>query len=138
MDQLRTDHAGRVETLVGDLAADMNMGQKAVNLAIEKFGRLDGIVLNHGTLGAVARLSEASVEEWKKGFDINVFSAIAVVCRRLRRTGRSCATRTDVSTRSKPLFQLCGPQKARFYLPHLALRIGLSQHGAAMAHRKPC
>lgn len=68
-----------MEYLAGDLA-DFTLGKKVVDLAISKFGRLDGLIINHGVLNPVKRISETDAEEWRCAFDINVFSAIAMVC----------------------------------------------------------
>ena len=46
---------------------------------LEEFGQIDALVLNHGTLEPVTRISDSSVEAWKKGFDVNFFSAVAWV-----------------------------------------------------------
>jgi NAD(P)-dependent dehydrogenase (short-subunit alcohol dehydrogenase family) len=70
---------GRVEVLAGDLA-DLTLGQKAVDLAISKFGRVDGIILNHGAVEPVAKIVNADMEEWRSAFDLNVFSCVAAVC----------------------------------------------------------
>ena len=53
--------------------------QKATQLAIERWGRLDGVVINHGALSPMARLADASIEEWKTLYDVNFFSALALV-----------------------------------------------------------
>jgi NAD(P)-dependent dehydrogenase (short-subunit alcohol dehydrogenase family) len=68
-----------VEYLAGDLA-DFSLGKKAVDLAVSKFGHLDGLIVNHGVLNPVKRISETDAKEWSEAFDINVFSAIAIVC----------------------------------------------------------
>ncbi|KAK0749607.1 hypothetical protein B0T18DRAFT_427701 [Schizothecium vesticola] len=69
-------------TQVEVLAEDMTQpeaSQKATQLAISKFGRLDGVVINHGALSPMTRLADASVEEWKRLYDVNLFSALALV-----------------------------------------------------------
>jgi NAD(P)-dependent dehydrogenase (short-subunit alcohol dehydrogenase family) len=43
------------------------------------FGRIDGVVVNHGVLSPMTRIENASVEEWKKLYDANFFSALALV-----------------------------------------------------------
>lgn len=58
---------------------DEQASQKATQLAISKFGRLDGMVINHGALSPMTRLADASVEEWKRLYDVNFFSALALV-----------------------------------------------------------
>jgi len=47
-------------------------------LALQAFGRLDGVVINHGVLSPIARIEDASIEEWKKLYDVNLFSALAI------------------------------------------------------------
>lgn len=47
------------------------------DLAVKSFGKLDGIVINHGIL-IPRRFADCSVEEWKQVYDINVFSGIAL------------------------------------------------------------
>ena len=79
LEKLKRDNEGKVEILVGDLGSDTSLGQQAVDLAKSSFGRLDGLIINHGSLKGTARLAEANVEEWKAGFDINVFSSVAIV-----------------------------------------------------------
>ncbi|TQS32689.1 hypothetical protein Golomagni_06988 [Golovinomyces magnicellulatus] len=50
---------------------------KLVALAIEKFGRLDGMVINHGMLEN-APLSATTMESFRYQFDVNVFSCLAL------------------------------------------------------------
>lgn len=79
LDQLHYQYGSeKVEVLAGDVA-DPGIAKKAVDLAIERWGRLDGLVVNHGTLDPVKKIADGSVEEWKKAYDINVFSAIGLV-----------------------------------------------------------
>lgn len=40
---------------------------------------MDGVVVNHGTLGAVQKVGEGGVEEWRRGFEVNVFSVVGLV-----------------------------------------------------------
>jgi NAD(P)-dependent dehydrogenase (short-subunit alcohol dehydrogenase family) len=64
--------------LAGDLS-DFSLASKAVARANERWGRLDGLIVNHGSLEPVAKIADVGVEEWRKGFDGNVFSALALV-----------------------------------------------------------
>lgn len=43
------------------------------------FGRIDGLVVNHGSLSPVARLENCSLEEFKNLYNVNVFSAFNIV-----------------------------------------------------------
>ncbi|KAF8476118.1 short-chain dehydrogenase [Kalaharituber pfeilii] len=58
--------------------------RKAVTAALDTYGRLDGLVINHGALDPVERVAEGSdarggLDGWKTSFDINFFSAVALV-----------------------------------------------------------
>lgn len=57
----------------------MSTGPKLVELAKSKWKTLDGLVINHGVLEPVDRISEADVEEWRKTYDINFFSAVSLI-----------------------------------------------------------
>ncbi|KAK4242008.1 hypothetical protein C8A03DRAFT_29749 [Achaetomium macrosporum] len=72
---------------VAYLAADMTVADtawRATELAILTFGRIDGVVVNHGVLSPMTRIENASVEEWKKLYDANFFSALALVKETIR------------------------------------------------------
>lgn len=75
---LQSSYPAQVRVLTGNLA-DLSLGQRAVDMALAEFGRLDGLVLNHGILGQVGKLADTDVEEWRKGFDVNFFSLVAFV-----------------------------------------------------------
>ncbi|KAK3298251.1 uncharacterized protein B0H64DRAFT_70125 [Chaetomium fimeti] len=71
----------RYPTQVAFLAADMTVADtawKVTELAVLTFGKIDGVVVNHGMLSPMTRLENASVEEWKKLYDANFFSALAL------------------------------------------------------------
>jgi NAD(P)-dependent dehydrogenase (short-subunit alcohol dehydrogenase family) len=78
LDKLKAQSPKRIEVVPGDLS-DFSLAQKAVELAVSAFGKIDGLVVNHGTLGEVARIADYDLEEIRKTFDVNFFSAIACV-----------------------------------------------------------
>lgn len=82
LQKLKDEYTKQVEILNGDLA-DFSLAQQAVDLALKSFGRLDGMVLNHGILGQVGKIADADPEQWKQGFDVNFVSLVAFVCSRL-------------------------------------------------------
>lgn len=59
--------------------ADFSLGKKAVDLALREFGQLDGLIVNHGVLPPITRVADSKLDEWKYCFDINFFSAVAIV-----------------------------------------------------------
>ncbi|CRG88692.1 short-chain dehydrogenase [Talaromyces islandicus] len=73
---LKAQYPNNVEYIAGDLA-DHSLGEKAVALAQSRFGKLDGLVLNHGILGQVSTVAKADVEQWKAGFEVNFFSLVS-------------------------------------------------------------
>lgn len=68
----------RVKPLAGDLS-NLSLGQAAVDLALSAFGRVDGLIVNHGTLGEMNRIANCDPVGYQKTFDINFISAVACV-----------------------------------------------------------
>ena len=64
--------------LAGDLG-DLSLAQKVVESTLEIFGKLDGLIVNHGMLDPVTKIETSDIEEWRKLFDVNFFSAVAFV-----------------------------------------------------------
>lgn len=78
LEEIRAEYPDQVKVVAGDLA-DFSLGENAVNLATSTWRRLDGLIVNHGILDPVKRVSDCQAEEWRTSFDINVFSAVALV-----------------------------------------------------------
>ncbi|KAL1650267.1 hypothetical protein SLS58_001078 [Diplodia intermedia] len=78
LERLRAEHPEQVQLLSGDLA-DFSIGKQAADLALQHWNRLDGLVVNHGVLEPVKRICDTEPEEWRAAFDVNVFSAIALI-----------------------------------------------------------
>lgn len=75
---LSDQYTGRVAFLAGDIASpDVQKGLAA--LAKEKFGGLDGMVVNHGVLDPVGKVAEVSGEDWEASLKINVLGTIGVI-----------------------------------------------------------
>jgi NADP-dependent 3-hydroxy acid dehydrogenase YdfG len=79
LEKLRSEYPEQVRVLAGDLA-DFTLGQKAVDIAKSTWNQLDGLIINHGVLDPVKRIADSEAEAWRSAFDINVFSAVAMVC----------------------------------------------------------
>ncbi|KGO76736.1 Glucose/ribitol dehydrogenase [Penicillium italicum] len=73
LQKLKEQYGKQVAVLNGDLS-DFSLAQQAVDTAIKTFGQLDGMVLNHGLLGQIGKISDADPQQWKDGFDINFIS----------------------------------------------------------------
>lgn len=67
-----------MQIVTGDLG-DLSLAQQAVDLAAKEFGRLDGLIVNHGMIEPVAKIRDCKPEDWKRTFDVNLISAVAFV-----------------------------------------------------------
>ncbi|KAF2712325.1 NAD(P)-binding protein [Pleomassaria siparia CBS 279.74] len=80
LDQLHYQYPSQVEVLAGDLSnASLKLNEKAVELALSRWGRLDALIVNHGTLQPVKRIANVDLAEWEAGFGANVGSAVALI-----------------------------------------------------------
>jgi NAD(P)-dependent dehydrogenase (short-subunit alcohol dehydrogenase family) len=122
--ELEKQYNEQVAVVTGD-AADFSLGSKAVEAAVSKFQRLDGLIVNHGVLDPVKRVTDSSPEEWRKSYDINFFSAIALVqasMPELRKTkGTILFTSSGAATSAYPTWGAYGSAKAA--LNHLAMTL---------------
>ncbi|PLN82627.1 NAD(P)-binding protein [Aspergillus taichungensis] len=125
LQKLKDEYTKQVEVLNGDLA-DFSLAQQAVDLALKSFGRLDGMVLNHGILGQVGKIADADPEQWKQGFDVNFFSLVAFVKAGLpalrESKGKIIFTSSGASVSAYRGWGLYGSTKAA--MNHLALSLG--------------
>ncbi len=69
-----------IQTRVKRRLANPRLGSvKVTELALKSYGRLDGLVVNHGVLAPMKRIADSTPEEWRKLYDANLFSALAFV-----------------------------------------------------------
>ena len=85
------DATGAVETALADVGDEAQVSS-VVDLAVERFGRLDVLVGNAGVLSANGRIHNLSTEDWERAFRINVLGAVngikaAVPVMRTQRSG---------------------------------------------------
>lgn len=78
LEKIQAQYPQQVRVVVGDMS-NLSLAQKAVDVTIQEFGRMDGIVINHGVLTPVKPVADFNVEAWKHNFDVNFFSAVAFV-----------------------------------------------------------
>ena len=79
-DVLRDIHSrypDRVITEAGDMS-DLQF-VRSIAQTVQFAGRLDGLVLNHGTMGSCFRIGQMEVEDWETTFRVNVTSCVALV-----------------------------------------------------------
>ena len=76
--ELRKRYPKQVVVLARNLG-DFSLAQKAVESALQAFGKVDGLILNHGMLDPVTKIETSDIEEWRKLFDVNFFSLVTFV-----------------------------------------------------------
>ena len=80
-----TDFAACIHLVVGRLCSESRqVAPEATELAVKAFGRLDGIVINHGVLSPITKIADSNADDWRRLYDANVFSALALVRPALR------------------------------------------------------
>jgi NADP-dependent 3-hydroxy acid dehydrogenase YdfG len=67
-----------IEVVRADMS-EHGVGKKVIDQALQRFGRLDGLVVNHGVLDPVKKVGDSKVDEWRNAFEVNFFSAIDLV-----------------------------------------------------------
>jgi NAD(P)-dependent dehydrogenase (short-subunit alcohol dehydrogenase family) len=80
LENLQSEAPESVEVIGADLS-EPGTGKTVVKKTLMKFGRLDGLVINHGVLDPIKKVGDSILDEWKRAFDSNFFSAIDLVIR---------------------------------------------------------
>ncbi|KAF4637026.1 hypothetical protein G7Y89_g1064 [Cudoniella acicularis] len=128
LEKLKSDFPRQVEFVAADLA-DFSIGGKAIDLCLQKFGCIDGLIINHGTLSPVKRISESTQEEWRSAFDVNFFSALSFVKAALpalrQSKGRIILTSSGASVSAYSTWGAYGASKAA--LNHMALTLTVEE-----------
>lgn len=122
--ELEARAPSQVKPLAGDFS-NLSLGQAAVDLALSTFGRIDGLIINHGTLGEVNRIVDCDLVNFRKTFDINFISAVALVkaaIPELRKTrGRIVLTSSGAAVNAYSSWLSYGSSKAS--TNHLAMTL---------------
>ncbi|KAL6820835.1 hypothetical protein J3E69DRAFT_340054 [Trichoderma sp. SZMC 28015] len=74
--KLKDAHPDQVEYVAGDITST-GIAERLTELAVKSFGKIDGVVINHGILEP-EKFATASLEDTKRLYDINFFSYIAM------------------------------------------------------------
>jgi NAD(P)-dependent dehydrogenase (short-subunit alcohol dehydrogenase family) len=89
--ELQSQYPDRVRLFASDLSHDSSGGgavaqalrhtESMADLSegLQEPGALHGLVVNHGTLGEVARVADSTTEGWLRTFHVNLFSVVSVV-----------------------------------------------------------
>ncbi|KAF2205006.1 NAD(P)-binding protein [Delitschia confertaspora ATCC 74209] len=132
LEQLRSSHPEQVEVITGDMsdpASYNHLATQAVEAATKRWGRVDALVVNHGVLDPVKKVADAEAQEWRTGFEVNVFSAVALIRAALPslRTsrGRIILTSSGAATHAYTAWGCYGATKAA--LNHLAMTLAVEE-----------
>ncbi|KAL4076054.1 hypothetical protein J3A83DRAFT_4088848, partial [Scleroderma citrinum] len=81
LEQLEAQHTGTLLCIQFIHSTDGVAQHQAFDEARKKFGRIDSLVLNAGTLDPMGRIGDPaiSVDAWKQHFDVNVFSLLGAL-----------------------------------------------------------
>ena len=66
---------GSIETALADVS-EFTQVESVVNLAVERFGRLDVLISNAGVLSPNGRIHNLATEDWERAFRVNVLGAV--------------------------------------------------------------
>ncbi|KAI6781973.1 putative oxidoreductase C30D10.05c-like protein [Emericellopsis cladophorae] len=72
LEKIKAQSPKQVEYVAGDMT-DETIPGKLVTLAVEKFGGVNGVVINHGVLNP-KKMVDSSLEDLKRVYNVNVFS----------------------------------------------------------------
>ncbi|KAJ9126274.1 hypothetical protein QFC24_002005 [Naganishia onofrii] len=69
---------GAVELVTGDVA-DPSTSERACATALDKFGKINGLILNAGTLDPLGPVLKTDVKDWQTAFNVNFFSLVTML-----------------------------------------------------------
>ncbi|KAM4063732.1 short chain dehydrogenase [Hirsutella rhossiliensis] len=102
LEAIKQSHPGQVEYVAGDMRSS-HMPGALTSLALKSFGKLDGIVLNHGLLDP-HKIDSSMLDGWKHLYDVNVFSCLAMAKAGIAelRKSRGCIVWVSSGAATKP------------------------------------
>ncbi|KAI5961562.1 hypothetical protein KGF57_001687 [Candida theae] len=103
------------EFVSGDVT-DANTLQKAIDVALTQFGQIDSVIANAGVLDPVGAINTTSIDDWKKLYDVNLFSIVQLIqlsLPELKRThGKVVAVSSGAATKPYSGWYAYGSSKA--------------------------
>lgn len=152
LESLQSQYPDRVVTRAGDMG-DLAF-VRSILPQVQLDGRLDGLILNHGTLGSCERIADVQVDGedggWESTFRVNVSSCVELVCLfhlfSLFKSRRPVSTATFyllavgltiVPYRSNQLYHSSVRHRDASSSRRLEQRPMRTRHGAPMGHPRP-
>ncbi|KAK6441231.1 hypothetical protein LTR95_002530 [Oleoguttula sp. CCFEE 5521] len=136
--KLEKQYPNQVAVLAADLS-DFSLGSNAVQLAEDRWKSVDGLIVNHGILYPVKKVTDSSAEEWRTAFDVNFFSAVALVQAALPalRKSKGCIlfTSSGAATKAYSTWGAYGASKVA--MNHLAMTLGVEEKEVVTVSIRP-
>ncbi|KAK4164186.1 putative oxidoreductase [Cladorrhinum sp. PSN259] len=79
MQELREKYPNQVDFVFTDLALPA-APRLVIEATIQRWGKIDGLVINHSVLSPMTRVENGDIEDWMHVFNTNFFSA-AMICK---------------------------------------------------------
>ncbi|MCJ1392022.1 hypothetical protein MMC18_004889 [Xylographa bjoerkii] len=128
LEELRTQYPKQVRVLAGDMA-NFALAKEAVELTKNEFGKINGLIINHGSLSPVKRVVDSDPKDWKHNFDVNFFSAVAFAGAAIPelRKSKGCIifTSSGAAAHSYSTWGAYGASKSA--LNHLGMTVGVEE-----------
>ncbi|KAI5295627.1 hypothetical protein KEM52_000789 [Ascosphaera acerosa] len=115
LDELSGKFSQQLKVISGD-AAVPGTASAAIRAAVDHFGGLDGLIINHATLGEVKAIINSDIDSWRRDYEINFFSAaefVKAAIPHLRQSnGRVVMTSSGAAVKGYQGWALYGSTKA--------------------------
>lgn len=138
LQELAEQYAGRFEYVAGDLT-DEQVVRSLVEKAAAVSGKIDGLIANAGVLEPVQNVNEITVDRWKKLFDVNFFSIVALTAAALpylkKAHGNVLFVSSDASDTYFNSWGAYGSSKAA--VNHFAMTLANEEHDVRAAALAP-
>ena len=81
LELLQAEASGKLTVMQGDISPDsgMEMNRKLVEAAVERFGRINAILLNAAMVKPLGRINQTPLKDWKCAWDVTFFASIDMV-----------------------------------------------------------
>ena len=129
----------RITSTLIDLSTP-SAASTAVTDCLAHRGRIDTLILNHGTLSPVSRIADASIPAWRAAFDTNFFSIVGLIqlslpSLRAAPEGRVIMISSGAAVAVYPAWGAYGAAKAA--INHLALTLATEEPGVTTVAVRP-
>ncbi|KAI9681535.1 MAG: hypothetical protein M1817_002819 [Caeruleum heppii] len=128
LQSLYEEYPARVDLLSADIS-DYNTAATAIRVVTKKWGRLDGVVINHGVMDPVGKVADVGGRGWEEAFKTNVFGGVELIKDALpllrANHGRIILTSSGAAINAYTSWGSYGASKAA--LNHLALTLRVEE-----------